>query len=721
MTVENKPWVLGISCSHNGAVCLLRGSEIVAAVQEERLTRVKRQKLHGALPSLAINYCLQHAGIKASDLSLIACTVQGRTADTLEDVALNPLLQAVLHKVPIVTLSHHLAHAVSAFAISGFDDSAILVIDGVGSPEEDFSAAEKNAIKSPIPNGSEAISLYSAQGTSFTPLEKHLVAKGRWVTWEFLRMPRFQSLGGIFSAAAWQIFGDHLEAGKVMGLAPYGEPDFPASDFFEIVDGRFEYKDTVPARFDHADRWPKRQSEYKNLACSTQAALEEALMFLTGHLRELFPSRNLCYAGGVALNSVANERIIRESGFEDVYIIPAAEDSGCAIGAAYHGLWQLTGENTRQRLKHDAVGRSYSREEIAETIARVPGIEVAEPADPLAEVVDLLCSGKIVGWFQGRSELGPRALGQRSILCDPRSPDAKAVLNSRVKHREEFRPFAPVIPLEEAASWFEADGHDLASPFMLRVCRIKEDKQPLIPGVVHVDGTGRIQTVTREENGLFYELIKKFHAKTGVPVLINTSYNVMDEPIVETPDDAVWCFLSTGIDACVLEGRIVTKKPGFRSILDFYPYLDCLRLAETRLVDEGRIGSGEENESFVTFNVKTPWGRARQIASSNVLPVLSLLDGRTDGWSLIEKLAGRQAKQPDQQTLVRSLARWRKASPGEFLIDGTATATDVLQVLHRQQISAYDEPALTRMLVRLRRQGVIGFRAAPIGPVGPEA
>jgi carbamoyltransferase len=714
MTLEDKPWVLGISSSHNGSACLLKGSEIVVAIQEERLSRVKRERVHGAIPSLAVNYCLQSAGIKPCDLSMIAYCVPGeRARAALDDVALNPLLQAVQNGVPIVNLSHHLAHAISAFGISGFEEAAILVIDGAGSLEEDLSAEEKNAIKSPAKDGVEAISLYSAQGTCFTPLEKHLVEAGHWVTAEFLRMPRFGSLGGLFSAVAWQVFGDHLEAGKVMGLAPYGEADIPTHEFFDIVDGRFEYKDAVPARFDHADRWPKRQGEYRNLAASAQAALEDALMYLTAHLRELFPSRNLCYAGGVALNSVANERIIRESGFEDFYIVPAAEDSGCAIGAAYYGLWQLTGVNEKRRLKHDAVGRIYGANEIAEAIARTPGIEVADPTDPLGEVVDMLCSGKIIGWFQGRSELGPRALGQRSILCDPRSPDAKAVLNSRVKHREEFRPFAPVIPLEEAAEWFDADGHDLASPFMLRVCRFREEKQPLVPGVVHVDGTGRIQTLTAEENGLFYELVRRFHQKTGVPILINTSFNVMDEPIVETPEDAIWCFLSTGIDACVLEGRIVTKQPGFRSILDFYPRITASRISESRLVDEGRIGCGEANESFVTFSVRTPWGRTRQVASSNVLPVLSLINGRTDGWGLLEKLAAHPVKLPDDRSLVAGLERWGKTSQGEALIDGLASATDIVQALYRQRISAYDEPALTRMLVRLRRHAVIGFHAAP--------
>lgn len=711
---KNQPWVLGISCSHNGAACLLKGSEIIAAIQEERLTRVKRKRVQGAVPSLSINYCLQHAGIAPRDLSLITYCVTGRASAALEDVALNPILRAVHHGVPILNISHHLAHAASAFGVSGFEDSAVLVIDGVGSPEEDFSPEEKNAVlKNPVADGWETISLYSAEGTSFTALEKHLVEHARWVTWEYLRMPQFRSLGGIFSAAAWQIFGDHLEAGKVMGLAPYGRPEFPVSDFYEIVDGTFEYRDTVPDRFNHADRWPKRQEEYKNLAASVQAALEEALMWLTGHLREICPSRNLCYAGGVALNSVSNERIIRESGFQDVYIIPAAEDSGCAIGAAYYGLWKLTGQNEKRRLRHDAVGRPYSGEEIAQTIARTPGIVVSEADDPIAETVELLCAGKIVGWFEGRSELGPRALGQRSILCDPRAPDAKAVLNSRVKHREEFRPFAPVIPLKEAGNWFEMDGFDLASPFMLRICRFREEKQPLVPAVVHVDGTGRIQTVTPEENGRFYRLIEKFHEKTGVPIIINTSFNVMDEPIVETPEDAIWCFLSTGIDAVVLEDKVVTKKPGFRSILDFYPSITCSRISETRLIHEGQIGSPADNESYVTFSVVTPWGIARQIASPNVLPVLALIDGKTDGWTLLEKLSGHPVKLPDQASLVRSMERWRKASPGEILLDATANVAEIMQTLYRQSIAAYNEASLLRMLVRLRRHSVIHFQEHP--------
>jgi carbamoyltransferase len=705
----NKPWVLGISSSHNGAVCLLKGDEIVAAIQEERLTRIKRQQIYGSIPTLSINYCLQHAGITPRDLDLIVSCVAGQAGVPLQDVRLNPLLHAVHHGVPVVQLAHHMAHAVSAFALSGFRDSAILVVDGIGSPEEDFLPEERAILRDKVTNGYETISLYAAEGTTITPLEKHLVENAGWIEWDYLKMPRFRSLGGIFSTAAWQIFNDYHEAGKVMGLAPFGTPVFPVRDFFDIVDDRFKYHDIVPSHFAHTERWPNRKTEYENLASSCQVALEEALLYLVGRLRALYPGENLSYAGGVALNSIANERIIRESNFKNIYIVPAAEDSGCAIGAAYYGLWQLTGDNAGRRLRQDAVGRPYKTEEIEQAVARTPGVVTAVSSDVLSEAVDMLSSGKIIGWFQGRSELGPRALGQRSILCDPRSPDAKDLLNSRVKHREGFRPFAPVIPLEEVSRWFEMNGHDPESPFMLRICRFREDKISLVPGVVHIDGTGRLQTVTAEENGRFYQLVKRFDEKTGVPILLNTSFNVMDEPIVETPEDALWCFLSTNLDALILEDRLITKKPGLRSILDFYPRITCVRIAQSRLVDKGRIGSGSEGESYVSFVVTTPWGRNRQAASPNILPVLSLMDGKTNGWGLLEKLSALEVKPQDEQTMLRSMPRWGRASSGESMVDGIMTVPLLTEMLYRQRVSAYDESSLTRMLIRLRRQSAISF------------
>jgi carbamoyltransferase len=290
-----------------------------------------------------------------------------------------------------------------------------------------------------------------------------------------------------------------------------------------------------------------------------QHALEDALLYLVRHIRELCSSDNLCYAGGVALNSVANERIIRESGFRNVYIMPAAEDSGTAIGAAYHGLWQLTRHNSQRRILHDAPGRTYSPADVAAVLDQA-GVEVVSSSNVISDAVELLCDGKIIGWFDGGSELGPRALGQRSILCDPRRSDAKETLNRRVKMREGFRPFAPAVLLEEAANWFEFGDTTPESPFMLRVCEVSRERRDDVPAVVHVDGTGRLQTLTRENNGRFYELVKAFFARTGVPILLNTSFNRMGQPIVETPADAIACLLNTGLDCCVFEDRIAIKK-----------------------------------------------------------------------------------------------------------------------------------------------------------------
>jgi carbamoyltransferase len=257
---------------------------------------------------------------------------------------------------------------------------------------------------------------------------------------------------------------------------------------------------------------------------------------------------------------VANERIIRESGFRNVYIMPAAEDSGTAIGAAYHGLWQLAGHNSRRQLLHDSPGRTYSPADVSAVLDQTANVQVVYSNNMISDTVELLCDGKMVGWFAGGSELGPRALGQRSILCDPRRPDAKETLNRRVKMREAFRPFAPAVLLEETPGWFEFGDVLPESPFMLRVCQVNGEKKQEVPAVVHVDGTGRLQTLTQENNGSFYELVREFYQKTGVPMLLNTSFNRMGEPIVETPADAMRCLLNTGLDCCVFEDRIVFKE-----------------------------------------------------------------------------------------------------------------------------------------------------------------
>jgi carbamoyltransferase len=560
MSADERPWILGISASHNGSVCLLKGDEIVVAIQEERLSRLKRHRIHPAEHSMAVAYCLSYAGVEPRELDLVVICIQGRSQDQLNDIRLNPLLNVISNQIPTIFIPHHYGHALSAFATSGFEEAAILVVDGAGSPVADFTAEERSVVNGSFEDAWETISLYSASGTSLNPLEKHVVEHGAWLRMRDSGMPEFGSLGGMFSAVAQQIFGNPMEAGKVMGLAPYGEPQTGSNNFFELSNGHLHFKSIVPLQFQHDERWPARKSEYEVLACSVQAALEEALMHLLRRLRSVCNSENLCYAGGVALNSVANERIIAESGFRNTYIMPAAEDSGPAVGAAYYGLWQLTRHNSQRRLLHDACGRPYSPSCLSSALGETSRLKIMNSRNVVSDAVDLLCEGKIVGWFDGRSELGPRALGQRSILCDPRRGDAKEILNSRVKLREAFRPFAPAVLLEEAENWFEFGDTAPESPFMLRVCKVKLDRVNDVPAIVHIDGTGRLQTVTREANGRFYELVKGFYESTGVPMILNTSFNAMGQPIVETPADALRCLQNTGLDCCVFEDRIVFKE-----------------------------------------------------------------------------------------------------------------------------------------------------------------
>ena len=678
MDNQSKPWILGVSLSHNGSICLLRGDKIIVAIQEERLTRKKIDFLKGSEP-LALNYCLGYAGISKSDLALVV----GSSYLLQEETA--QYLKVMFPDTSIVTINHHLSHAVGAFATSGFSEAAILVVDGSGSPLEELGVVKESM----LPNScqkepkSETISLYKGSGTEMIALEKHV---GLWLAPgnagnDGYEMLKFGSLGGIFASAAKQIFGNHADAGKVMGLSPYGQPEIPRSEFFDLIDGRFVFQDTVLKRFPFSEPWPEHQSEYETLAASIQAALEEALQYLVSHLKELCPSDNLVFSGGVALNSVANEKVLfRGDKFKNIYVMSSAEDSGNAIGAAYYGLWQLTKENTQRKLVHDALGRQYSLPEIEAAIAKTPKVKIYESEDAITTTADLLIEGKIVGWFQGRSELGPRALGQRSILCDPRQASAKAYLNSRVKHREGFRPFAPVVLLEEANNWFELDKVEVDSPFMLRVCRFREDKKELVPGVVHVDGTGRVQTVTKERNGKFYDLVCAFFERTGVPVILNTSFNVMGEPIVETPEEALWCMLYTGIDYCLLEERIVTKAQTHNSILDFYPYVKTSNYYLSPKV-ENKLALGYEYvgdvyaRGEIFFSTRNQWGSFEVSGEATWLSLLELIDGNKTGWELLKEFEQKH-ENIDEFSFMKLLGKLKRFSILDF---------SLLPIFHQSQ------------------------------------
>jgi carbamoyltransferase len=637
------------------------------AIQEERLSRFKRDRIFpGFRDSLAIAYCLQTAGIRPSDLDLVVLCGQYRVHSPEYDLAFNRQLALVSGKIPWLIISHHLGHAVHAFATSGFEDAAVLVVDGLGSPFDDLSP-EEQALARGGEGGWEAISLYDASGTTVAPIEKHLTHDNDWLVMRPDGMPRFRTLGGMYSAAAAQIFGNAMEAGKVMGLAPYGTATFAPEEFFTIKDGRFVFHDAVPERFNHRRRWPDCEVEYRNLARSVQEALEVAADHLFERMSKLSRSRNLCYSGGVALNCIANEKLFRGSLFRDVYIPPAAEDSGIALGAAYYGLWHLTGRNTRRALRKDAVGRVYSREEIDRAIQATPGVKITKcGADEVLDAtVARLCDGEFAGWFQGASELGPRALGGRSIVADPRRPDAKDQLNGRVKAREAFQPFAPAILEDQAGEWFEVEGTSTSSPFMLRVWPFKPGAAEQVPAVVHVDGTGRVETVPRDESHPFFPLLDRFSRATGVPIILNTSFNGRGEPIVETPEDALWCMLENGLDFVVLEDRLVERDASTRSLLDLVPVLLAQQYVLNVLLRSGGLVENSPADTVLSARVRTPWGAREERLPTTLHPLISTIDGVTDGWGLREKIGASTGSAPEPRELVRALGQLRWS----YLID----------------------------------------------------
>ena len=482
----------------------------------------------------------------------------------------------------------------------------------------------------------------SAYQQSITPLFKDFVSDGAWLIVPEHGMPRFGSLGGMFSAVAHQIFGNIMEAGKVMGLAAYGTATIPTSEFYSIKGDRFCFSTKVCERFQDDQRWPNHKKAYEDLAASAQRALVEALLYLQQRLSSSCASDWLCLSGGVALNSVAVDLLCRSGLHKDVYVFPAAEDSGVAIGAAYYGLWRLEGAYPTSKLKHDSFGHGYSPPEIMDAVNRAPGVALVTPSSPIEYAADALIEGKTVGWFQGGAELGPRALGQRSILFDPRRPEGQDYLNTAVKRRESFRPFAPACLVEHANRWFDlGNQHDVTeSPFMTRTIPVRPEMVHSIPGVVHVDGSARIQTVARTSNSDFYDVIECFFHKTGVPMVLNTSFNIAGQPLVETPSDALWSMLALSLDILVLGQVVLVKKPSIRSLFDLYPVcVSCSRNfvgseADTR---ENRGQAGHQN-SYFSIECLTPWGSFERFFPSLVQDIFASIDGAKSVRKIFAKL-----------------------------------------------------------------------------------
>ncbi len=567
--------ILGLSCFyHDSAAALLVDGGLVAAAHEERFTRKRHDP---SFPREAVRFCLAEAGLAPADLDYVVFYDKPL-------LKFERLLQTYLGTVPkglasfnkampvwlreklwttrvirneldydgeLLFTEHHLSHAAAAFFPSPFREAAVLTVDGVG----EWTTASEGV--------------------------------GRDKEIELHREIRFpHSLGLLYSAFTYYLgFKVNSAEYKVMGAAPYGEPVYAKKILDELVDLRedgsfrlnmryfaYDYGLRMTNRrferlFGHPRRLPESRMEkfHWDMAASVQAVTEEAMLRMVRDLHRRTGMRNLCMAGGVALNCVANGRIVREGPFEELWVQPAAGDAGSALGAALYVEHAVLGRERGVRLDHAYHGPAYSDEEIAATLdAYGAPSRILSREEMIRETARLLDEQAVVGWFQGRLEWGPRALGSRSILADPRNPDNWKRVNLKIKFRESFRPFAPAVLAEDASEWFEIDRE---SPFMLLVCQVRPDRK--LPAVTHVDGSARLQTVRREHHPEFYDLLRAFKERTGCPVLINTSFNVRGEPIVCTPGDAYLCFMRTQMDALVMGNRILLKEEQPPLVEDF--------------------------------------------------------------------------------------------------------------------------------------------------------
>ncbi|GAA3956397.1 carbamoyltransferase [Pedobacter ginsengiterrae] len=573
-------YILGINAYHgDSAACIYRDGEIIAASEEERFRRIKHW---AGFPSMAIQFCLDEAGINIRDVDHIAISRDPRAnfgkkiftavknrlsikniADRMRNLQKAKSIdeEFISHfglkpnelKAQIHNIEHHRSHLASAFFASPFEESVILSIDGFGDFTSTMTATGKNNKITVI----DSVNYPHSLGLFYTALT------------QFLGFPHY---------------GDEY---KVMGLAPYGKPiyeqevqkivNFKSNGLFEL-DLKYYNHTTKGVQMAWEDGIPSMESvfskelinllgpsrkidetltqKHKDIAASVQKVTENTIFHILNHLQSTTNLNSICIAGGVAQNSVANGKIKLNTKFENIYIPPAGHDAGTAIGAALWVYNQLLHHHRNQPMLNGYFGSCFNNDYI-EKLLQERQISYRKPVetDFYKTITDCLTNNGVIGWFQGRAEFGPRALGNRSILADPRNELAKELLNSKIKRRESFRPFAPSVLKEFVADYFEQ--HDEV-PFMEKVFLIKADKRAEIPAVTHLDGTGRLQTVEAENNLKYYKLIHHFYQATGTPILLNTSFNE-NEPIVNTPEEALDCFLRTKMDMLVLEDIIIVR------------------------------------------------------------------------------------------------------------------------------------------------------------------
>lgn len=542
--------ILGLSGpGHDLCFCLVKDGEIKVSIEEERISREKHGLgIHSKLGH-GKNYCLNALNLKEEDLDCIVTN----------DLTYSGFLK-MLFKEDVTIINHHLAHAASAYYVSGFEESAVLVVDASGSVDGDrkevtsFGYASKGDINL-------TKKYYGSVWHLNDYTDRRIGRNDEIVT---------NSLGDFYKLFTFLCGFGFLEEGKLMGLAPYGKDTYVKKiwNYIDILeDGEIKIELNKKEFFDFYRELTENRTGDElfriqaDLAYAAQDILEECIIQLLNKLYQEVKTDKLCFAGGVALNSVLNGKIVARTPFREIYVQPAANDAGTAIGAAMYGYYKLMGNP----YKHDFVmktaytGCEYQEKAILDALEKNQSrLEWKRLSDE--EIVKVaanrISEGAIIGWFQGRSEIGPRALGNRSILADPRRKDMKDIINHRVKFREGFRPFAPSVLLEYSKEYFEMDENE--SPFMLLVYKVREDKRDIIPAVTHVDGTARVQTVTKE-NGRYHDLIQEFNNITQVPVILNTSFNTKGQPIVETPEDAIQCFLNCDLDDLFIGNYKVRK------------------------------------------------------------------------------------------------------------------------------------------------------------------
>jgi carbamoyltransferase len=553
-------YVLGTGLSHNGSAVLLRDGKICVAIEKERITRRKHD---GGNDTEAILYCLETEGITLEDVSLVVQCANFEIPDRKRFHG--PRLFAETAHPPLISISHHLAHAWSAAGTCPFDECAVMVIDGCGSPLAQCIDAEN--IPEGLPAGEmlcEKDSFYRFDGKKMRPLFKDFSPmSGDRESAVGMQTTR-DSIGGFYAAVSRYVFGNMDDVGKLMGLAPFGNKGFSGKDVFRFENSRLFVAEEWKSDLDRpAADYAAFQADfqyYADVAHWAQEQVEKAVSELFRLRSEEFPSEKIAYSGGVALNAVANARLLNEGVVRELYIEPAAGDNGLALGCAFYGWIAFLG---REKVKHDGntcFGRSYGQSGIRTALEafgdRLTFSEMAE-ADLLDRTAENLAAGKIVGWFREGAEFGPRALGRRSILAHPGIAGLGDRINAEVKLREDFRPFAPAVLPELAGLYFESGRK---SPYMILVDRTREEFRTNLANVTHRNGTARVQTVEKAWNARFFGLIEAFSEKTGIGALLNTSFNRKGMPIVETPAEAISLFLESAIDVLVLDDFFVLKR-----------------------------------------------------------------------------------------------------------------------------------------------------------------